>query len=156
MPYCTVDDVQALIPTNIWNHDGSNPEPSSTDVEDDYIPDIDAEIDSKLAGRYGTPITGAEALKVVNSIATRLVAIRVWGIVFTGQTGETGIPEDWKRAVTLLNDLAAGKADLTDAAAIGEQTAAHAGSPEMTMRDLREDPLQDEVMDPTFTRDQDF
>ncbi len=146
MSYCTIGDVQAHIPSQIWNHDGSDPEPSVTDVND-FISEIDGEIDSRLAARYQVPITGTKALKVINSIASRLVAIRVWAIVFAGQTGEGTIPEDWRRAEKTLEDIARGRADLTDAEHIAAARTAGPGSPSSTF-----DPDQD----PVFTMSDEF
>jgi len=156
MAYCTVDDVQALIPTTIWNK-ATATNPSAATVTNDYIPDIDAEIDAKLARRYQLPITGAEALKVVNGISSRMAAIRVWGIAFTGQTGNTTHPRDWDEGGRkLLDAIAAEKADLSDASLVGESSASDPGAPAMTMRTIAEDPLQDTDMEPTFSTDDQF
>jgi len=156
MAYCTVDDVQAVIPTTIWDKDTST-NPSAATVTDDYIPDIDAEIDAKLARRYQVPITATEALKVVNGIASRMTAIRVWGIAFTGQTGDTTHPTDWDQGGRkLLDAIVAEKADLTDAGSIGASSASEPGAPSMTMRTIEEDPLQDTDMRPAFSGNDKF
>ena len=126
MPYCTVDDIQALIPVNLWDHDGSDPRPSVTDVER-WIVEVDHEIDARLGARYATPISGPESLELIRSISARLVAPRVWGVVFTGQTGEPGIPTDWKEARKLLDALGDGTSLLSDAESLGASSSSAPG-----------------------------
>jgi len=155
MSYCEIDDVQAHIPTQIWDHDGSAPQPSVAEVTD-FISDIDEEIDARLAARYKVPITGTKALKVVNSIASRLVAIRVWGIVFAGQTGEGTIPEDWRRAEKMLDEIARGRADLTDAEHLMPAQAGQPGSPSSTLAPLKRDDGDLDEKPPIFTMSDEF
>jgi len=155
MAYCTLDDVQALIPTTIWDHDATSPIPTATQATD-FLADVDAEIDARLAGIYSTPITGAGSLAVITPIAARLVAIRVWGVCFTGRSGDAAIPEDWKRAEKLLDKLAAGDASLPDAGETGAVSSLNPGAPAMTMRTIVEDPLQDVEMEPTFSMEDKF
>jgi phage gp36-like protein len=150
MAYCTIDQVQALIPVALWDHTATTPEPSVTDVTA-WSLEADAEIDSKIGGRYQTPITGTEALKVVSSIAAAIIAERIWGVIFTGQTGAPDVPQHIKDMRKLLEAVAAGNAELKDAASLGVTGPMDLGSPAMTMRELREDPLQSEPMDPVFS-----
>ena len=152
MSYCTVDHVQALIPISIWDHTAISPSPTVAEVTA-WLSDADAEIDSKVGLRYAVPITGSDALAVISSIAARIVAIRVWGKAFSAQTGDAAIPEDWRQARKLLDDLALGNASLSGASSLGGATGASPGAPSMTMREMREDPLQDVVADPIFTTD---
>ena len=153
MAYCTVDNVQALIPLNHWNHDASGADPSAADVLG-YIENISATIDSRLAALYPTPITGAIALEIVGSICARLTAIRVWAKAFTAHVGDAAVPKDWSDARKELEDLASGAAVLSDAGSLALGSAQAPGAPSMTMRELREDPLQDQVIDPVFTERQ--
>ena len=126
MPYCTTANIQALIPRNLWDSEASEPIPSVTDVET-WIAEVDREIDAALAARYGTPITGPESLELIRSISARLVAARVWAVVFTGQTGEPGIPTDWKEARKLLDALGDGTSLLSDAESLGASSSSAPG-----------------------------
>jgi len=156
MAYCTVDNVQEIIPTALWNK-ASATNPSSATVTNEYLPAADAEIDARLASRYQTPITGAASLALLEGIAARLVAIRVWGVVFTGQTGDTTHPKDWDEGGRkLLEAIVAGRAQLTDAALVGDSSGSNPGAPDMTMRTIADDPLQDTEMELTFNRDDQF
>lgn len=150
MPYCDLDDSQALIPLSLWNHDGSSPEPSLADATE-WITEADAEIDSKLSARYTVPITDAGALNVVKQISAALVAERIWGVVFTGQTGAPDVPQHIKDMRKLLDGLAAGAFPLDGATPIG--SGAGPGSPESTFPPLErtdEDELSTETP-PIFT-----
>lgn len=143
MAYSTVDDVDALIPDAIWDKDTST-EPTSAQVTNEIIPQIDGEIDSRLATRYQTPITGAVSLAVLKGISARMAAIRVWGTAFSGQTGEIVHPRDWDEGGRkLLEAIVAGRAELSDASGIGESSGSDVGAPDMTMRTLEADPLQE-------------
>jgi len=153
MAYCTVDNVQALIPLVHWNHDGTGADPSANDVLG-YIENISATIDSRLAALYAIPITGATALEIVSSICARLTAIRVWAKAFTAHVGDAAVPKDWSDASKELDRLASGEAILEDAGSLALGSAQAPGAPNMTMRELREDPLQDQVIDPVFTERQ--
>ena len=155
MAYCTVDNIQELIPTTLWN-EATATEPSSATVTNEYIPAVDAEIDARLASRYQTPITGATSLAVLEGISARLVAIRVWGTAFTGRTGDTTHPKDWDEGGRkLLEAIVSGRAQLTDAGLVGASSGSDPGAPGMTMRTIAEDPLQDTEMETTFSpRDQ--
>jgi len=150
MAYCTVDNVQALIPLVHWNHDGTGADPSANDVLG-YIENISATIDSRLAALYAIPITGATALEIVSSICARLTAIRVWAKAFTAHVGDAAVPKDWSDASKELDRLASGEAILEDAGSLALGSAQAPGAPNMTMRELREDPLQDQAIDPVFT-----
>jgi hypothetical protein len=156
MPYSVTDDVQALIPTTIWNHDGAAPDPTDAQVTT-WIAEVDREIDAIIVGRYATPITGTQSLAIIQSISARIVAIRVWGKVFTGQTGAPDHPEDWGEARPLLYRLASGKdgASLPDApgAGVGETSP---GSPISSFRTLAADPNAGVEAQPIFTMDQDW
>jgi len=115
MPYCDLDDIQSLIPLQLWNHDAAAPSPSIVDVTE-WIGDVDARIDSRLAARYTMPITGAKSLERMRSISSRLAAIRVWGkIAAVDPVAVRAYPKDWDDAKIELEEIATGKADLTDA-----------------------------------------
>ena len=150
MPYATTDNVQSLIPTTLWNHDASAPLPTAAQVVI-WIAELDREIDSRLSARYVTPITGAESLAIVESISARMTAMRVWGLVWTGQTGAPDIPRDWLEARKLLADLASGGANLPDAEDLGGATATAPGSPAGSFRELADDPLANVPLRPPFT-----
>ncbi len=151
MAYCTVDDVQAIIPTTLWDKAAAT-NPSAATVTNEYIPAVDAEIDSRLASRYQTPITGSVSLALLEGIAARMAALRVWGTFFTGQTGDTTHPKDWDEGGRkLLAAIVAEKAHLTDAGSVGVGSASDPGAPAMTMRTIAADPLQDVEMTPQFS-----
>jgi len=150
MAYSTTDNVQSLIPTTLWNHDASSPVPTGAQVAI-WIGEIDREIDSKLSARYVTPITGAESLAIIESISARMTAMRVWGVVFTGQTGAPDVPRDWLEARKLLDAIAGGSANLPDAENLGASTAAAPGAPAGSFRELADDPLADVPLSPPFT-----
>lgn len=155
MPYSTIDDAQALIPISLWNHDAEGCTPTVAQTEG-FIADVDAEIDARLAGVYATPITGAGSLAVITPIAARLVAIRIWGVCFTGRSGDAAIPADWSRAEKLLDKLATGAATLPDAGDAGDFSALNPGAPGMTMRTIAADPLQDVETELIFSKDDAF
>jgi len=156
MAYCTVAHVQALIPTTLWNSETAT-NPSAATVTADFIPAVDAEIDARLATLYQTPITAPLSLALLEGISARLTAIRVWGIIFTGQIGDTTHPRDWDEGGRkLLEAIVAGRAELSDAAGIGEGSASDPGAVSMTMREIEADPLQDVDMKQAFPPGQVF
>jgi hypothetical protein len=145
--YSTIVNIQSYLPTQTWDHSNPACQPSTVDVTT-WITEADREIDSKLAGLYATPITGAESLAIVQSISARIVAIRILGLLYAGQS--ISLSDDLKQARKDLDAYAAGSYTLPDAPSLGGITAAAPGPPVMTMRDLREDPLQSEPVDPIF------
>ena len=155
MAYCTIDNIQALIPVQRWDASAENALPTIDQVEE-WMDEVDSEIDSALAIRYVTPITGAKSLLVIGSIAARLVATRIWAVIHTGHVGDAAIPQDWADARRRLERLSDGHGDLEDADHRVPALSLAAGAPAMTMRRLREDPLQDEEMDPVFRSDEQF
>jgi len=156
MSYCTVDDVSELISGTLWEP-GPSSDPTSDEVTDDIIPRIDAEIDACLGALYETPITDAGALTIVRAISARMTAIAVWGTAFTSQTGDASYPKDWDEGGRkLLQSLAAGKAVLSGATPIGESSPGDSGAPDMTMRTIEDDPLQDVDMTQAFPPGQVF
>jgi len=128
MPYCTVDNVQSLIPLGVWNHDAVGADPTSAEVET-WITEVDREIDSVISARYSLPITGPESLELLCSISARLTATRIWGVAFTARTGDASIPEDWRQARKFLESLGSGAATLPDAESLGGSTPGAPGSP---------------------------
>ena len=146
--YCTIDNIQSHLPTQTWDHAATSPQPSVVDATT-WISEADREIDSKLAARYAVPITGAESLAIVQSISARIVAIRILGIVYAGQN--ISLSDDLKQARRDLDAYAAGTYTLPDAPSLGASSSAAPGPPRMTMRDLREDPQQNDPLDPVFT-----
>ena len=156
MAYSTVDDVSALIPTQNWNP-GVASQPTSAEVTADIIPQVDAEIDARLATLYSTPITGAASLALLTGISARMAAIRIWGTAFTQFTGDANYPKDWDEGGRkLLEAIVAGRAELSDAAAIGEGSASDPGAVSMTMRPIEDDSLQDVEMRQAFPPGQVF
>lgn len=85
----------------------------------DFIAQADAEINSRLAVKYSTPITGTEALIIMQMISTYLVKARIQSILRV-KTGKEDPDQDTadnlrKIAITLLDQLAKGTSILTDA-----------------------------------------
>ena len=116
MPYSTAAQVATHIPSAYWAPTDSS-EPTTAEVTA-WITETDAEIYAKLSGRYAFPIDAqyTEALLLLQSISSRLVALRVWSQVFAGQAAKSGgaasVPPELKAARTLLNNLASGEASL--------------------------------------------
>jgi phage gp36-like protein len=155
MAYCTTSEIQALISTNLWDASATSPVPTVTQVEE-WIAEIDAEIDSKLSGRYVTPITGTKALQLVSTISARMVAMRIWAIVFTGATGQPGVPDDWREARKTLDALAAGTSVLEDAEALGVASEIAPGSAVSTFPADRTPPDMGQASEPIFSMQDTF
>jgi hypothetical protein len=141
MAYCTSAQVAAEFKDITFS---ANTPVTDTDV-DRFIAEADAEINSVLAVRYATPITGTEALIIVRQLSIDLVAERVKNIikVRTGeevknQSGRSGdlAAEARKR----LEALAKGTAKLTDAA----RSSSHYGIKSYNVAN---------DIEPTFTKD---
>jgi hypothetical protein len=93
--YCTLDDVQALLP---WPLPETSTNPTSvtqSTVTDDIIPEVCRYIDDRLAQYYVTPITGEKALVTINRVARYLAAASVVERKYVGQT-----PSDSPQAQT--------------------------------------------------------
>ncbi len=119
MPYTTVAAVQAEFKkltisatTNL------------TDTEvNEFISQHDAIIDARLGGRFVTPITGTEALKIVKLISTGLTVCRVQDVLHV-RTGSQKTDKDLirpkvcKNAEMLLEGIVSGKVKLGDATLI--------------------------------------
>ncbi len=106
---------------------------TTTDVER-FISEIDAYIDARLGLLYVVPIDGDESLKIMKMISIGLVKNRIQSIlkVKTGteeadQESDTSIG---KMAVTMLDDIMAGKMILSDATmkSSGTRTGSYSGS----------------------------
>ena len=87
---------------------------------DGWCDEESAVIDSFLAGRCETPITGTQALKIVKFICIQLVRQRVREVlavkVGDDRTDQADDAEDsYQRARNMLNQLRDGKLGLTDA-----------------------------------------
>jgi phage gp36-like protein len=93
--------------------------PISTSDIAAFIADADAEINSRLSVKYTTPITGSESLIMMKMISVWLIKHRINEILAvktgTSQTSQEGSKSYRQMAMDLLNDLASGKAKLTDA-----------------------------------------
>lgn len=115
MAYCT----QAQIESEFKSMTFSATTPvTDTDITR-FIVEADAKIDSKLAVKYTTPITGANSLIVVRTIAIKLIKHRIERIInvktpsAAGNQGEeTSLLDEAEKE---LDDLAKGMAVLTDA-----------------------------------------
>lgn len=102
---------------NLWKDDAGTVQ---TDYLDDDRADAEAEIDSYLAGRYSTPVTGSQAIALLRGFTVRLVRER--GYIRKGE-GEIpdSIREDADRCreiLALIRDGAnrlPGAAETTDA-----------------------------------------
>ena len=76
MAYCTVEEIQGMFnPSSLKLSETSNPKASQVAL---WILQVEAEVDSRLAARYQTPITGATALQITKTICTNLVASKTW------------------------------------------------------------------------------
>jgi len=145
--YCSVADVQKLIPaTEIWDSSDSAAVPAIADVTD-WITQLSNYIDSRLSRRYTVPITGDISLSALRSICARLVALRVWGTVFTGKTGVTDHPEFWDAAEKELTLYADGKANLSDAVPLGQELTP--GTPTTSLPVMN--PVSPETANPAFS-----
>ena len=156
--YCLLPAVQKYLPTSYWDSAAAGCEPAAADVTA-WITEVSGEMDSRLAARYALPITGLESLSMLSSIAARLTAIRVWGLVFAGAAADSGgaaLPPALKDARKLLDDLARGDASLPDASPIGAASVGAVGHPHGTFRVLEDDPLLDTPTAPVFPLDRDF
>ena len=87
---------------------------------DEFISQHDALIDARLGARFVTPITGAEALKIVKMISTGLTVCRVQDILQV-RTGSQKTDKDLvspkvcKNAERWLDDIVNGRLTLKDA-----------------------------------------
>lgn len=92
-----------------------------TDTEiTEFISQGDAYLDSRLAGKYETPITGTEALKVMKRLSIWYVTARVKEILdvkLPQTTGEQRLvsPDLFKRVEDELKRILKGEILLTDA-----------------------------------------
>lgn len=114
MAYCTSAQVTAEFRSITISSSGI----VTSSVMSDFIAASDAEINSRLSVKYTVPITGTEALIVCQMISVWLVKDRILklsqlkGVAPTDQGEEM----DYRtKALKLLDDLAMGKATLTDA-----------------------------------------
>lgn len=115
MAYSTYSDVTKEFKNIVFS---SNSSVTSDDVTE-FITQADAYIDSQIASKYITPITGAESLKVLKRLSIWLVAGRIKMIlkVKSGQDiGDQGNDSDLiTMARDEIKDIVKGLVKLTDA-----------------------------------------
>lgn len=92
MAYTTVDKVKSLfrrLEINAATGTSSLDTVVTTEEVDEFILEVDAEIDAKLSDHYTVPITGVEALKIVGKISRMKVAHMIKTILeTTGQLSD--------------------------------------------------------------------
>jgi hypothetical protein len=114
MPYCTIDDVQALIKSFTIT---ATTKVSVDEVNNDIIPEVCRRIDERLGKYYQTPITGTDALITVNRIARYLAAAEVLNRLYLGEAPSAS--EQATQYIALaeadLDRITSGEVILTDA-----------------------------------------
>ena len=97
MAYSTNADVQSEFKNLTYTSNGI----TSAEV-DEFISQEDAYIDGMVGGKYATPITGSESLKIIKTISIYLVANRVKTILAV----KTGISKTEQDSVSSLASIA--------------------------------------------------
>jgi hypothetical protein len=85
MAYCVLADVQKLIK---WAEFNSNSKVTATEVTNEFIPEADTIINSKLSRVYVTPITNTDDLKIIKYIACRMVACEIAHVLILQASGD--------------------------------------------------------------------
>lgn len=119
MSYSQVSDIQKDFPSVKFT-DNPNAKVKLSDIPD-FIDDIDALIDTYLAGRYGIPVTAPASANVLRMYSRTLVADKIKGLLEIDQQGSqqanqnvrTGL--NTKDVLAILKDIRDGKADLPGA-----------------------------------------
>lgn len=114
MSYCSISDVEVLMPQAITF--GSTTRPTKAQVQQ-KIDIIAAEIDARLQGMYNVPITGANSLKIL-SYVNALGVIAIFDIPVLTSTGELDheiMDRSRERYKEQLNAILAGEISLSDA-----------------------------------------
>jgi len=117
MAYCTASDIAKDFANMVFS---ASSKVTDTDLAE-FITDADALIDSYLAGRYVTPITGTAALATCKLFSRTLVSDKVTGILQIKQATNSNANQNVRSGLStkdvlgLLEDMRDGKSQLSDA-----------------------------------------
>ena len=114
MAYCSESDVKIEFKNITWDTSGGIA--SATVAE--WTVQESAVIDSYLSERYVIPVTGTNSLSVLKKIAILLTSHRVkmaLQVKSIDPASQDQLPDDYERAIAMLNDLAKGVTILPDA-----------------------------------------
>jgi len=119
MAYSVYGDVQSEFKSTTF---GASTKITSTEVTE-FISQADAMIDGIVSGKYVTPVTGSESLKIVKMISINLVAGRIWNILEREGTDAKNKGHDLiEFAKAMLKKITEGKLELSDATSIASTT----------------------------------
>lgn len=122
MPYCTLADIQATVPSNDLiqlTDDQSPPVAVVTANVDRAINDAGELIDGYLRGRYVLPLTPVPGL--INTLAADIAIYRLYARRIK-LTPPDGVSSRYKDAMRILEQIQAGKSSLGSEAITGAIT----------------------------------
>ena len=114
MAYCSESDVKIEFKNITWDTSGGIA--SATVAE--WTVQESAVIDSYLSERYVIPVTGTNSLSVLKKVAILLTSHRVkmaLQVKSIDPASQDQLPDDYERAIAMLNNLAKGVTILPDA-----------------------------------------
>lgn len=122
MSYSTYSDVVKLLKDQTFSDTSKI---TNTDITE-IISRIDAYLDSRLYAIYNLPITGTQALLIMENLSIKLSGAEVWARLHPANLGEgeTDWASRWrKEALEYIEQLLKGEATLPDASpiAVGEK-----------------------------------
>lgn len=85
MAYCDADSVQKLMK---WFTFSANSKVTLDELNNEFIPEADTVIDSKLSRVYVTPITDADDIEILQYVACRMVACEIAHVLVLQADGE--------------------------------------------------------------------
>jgi hypothetical protein len=93
--YCDADSVQKLLK---WFEFSETSKITTTELEEEFIPESTALINSKLERIYVTPITNSDDVEILQYIACRMVACEIANVLILQADGEiSDIVSRWCR-----------------------------------------------------------
>lgn len=104
MAYCDLTSVQKLLK---WFEFSTTSKVTIDEVNNEFIPEIDTVIDSKLRRVYTVPITDSDDIEILQYIACRMVACEIAHILILQADGEVSdIVLRWcEQAKERLNEI---------------------------------------------------